>query len=79
MFTPYFYLNWPIWHWVTNLLHINLLYKELCEGGGQVASHLAILLKIDLQILSVMVAKPISQNKFGHILEIKKHALDLDI
>jgi hypothetical protein len=35
--------------------------------------------KIDLQILSAMVAKPISQNKFGHILEIKKHALDLDI
>jgi hypothetical protein len=55
------------------------LYKELCEGGGQVASHLAILLKIDLQILSAMVAKPISQNKFGHILEIKKHSLDLNI
>jgi hypothetical protein len=35
--------------------------------------------KKDLQILSVMVAKPISQKKFGHILEIKEHALDLDM
>jgi hypothetical protein len=65
-------LNWPIWHPVTNLLHISLLYKELGEGGGQVASHLTILLKTDLQISSVMIAKPISQNTFGHILEIKK-------